>query len=417
MKAERIKTYIAGIACVAGLGLAPLSAEADEFKGGTATVNGSPVIMMKDNRITQNLGGRLIDMDVWAGEFMSFDDNIYNTASDKKSQTILATAAGISVTGNKEDVWSFAVQGQTQYNNYLEDSEYDGFEGFLHSKGSIKFSPALSARALFNYDNTYDTQRDVQDIYVKHTLTAGAGMTVSPSPFMDIDMDYTYYTLHREDDAVKGQEYNENTIALRPSYAFTPYLRGFVQLALSDITPLSDEMNDSTSYSVAVGASWAYKDTGNITASIGYKQMTFGSGGTAIQDEKDDYGSMTVNVGITSALAPDWSAGVNLGYAPTYGGSDTSAANSNSIESWTSSAFLKYCPGAGRFMATLTPFYNYSAPSADADFVKYGFNIGASYVVTEWLNVNAGYTYSITDYAGQSGYDRNAITLGVAITF
>lgn len=418
MKAKLMKKYIVGVACVASVGVAVLPAQAEQFKGGTATVNGSPVIMMKDNRITQALGGRLIDMDVWAGEFMSFDDNIYNTSSDKKSQTILATAAGFSVTGNKDNLWSFSVQGQTQYNDYLEDSEFDGFEGFLHAKGSVEFSPALTARALVNYDNTYDTQRDVEDIYVKHTFTTGAGVTLSPSPFMDFDVDYTYYTLRREDDAVKGQEYNEHTIALRPSYDLTPFLKGYLQFAVSDITPLSDEMNDSTSYSVAVGAAWAFKDTGSINASIGYKQMTFGSGGNSISaDNKDDYGSMTVNVGVTSELAPDWSAGINLGYAPTYGGSDTSASNSNAIESWTSSASLKYSPGAGRFVASFAPFYNYSAPSADDDYAKYGFNIGASYVVTEWFNVNAGYTYSVTDYAGESGYDRNEITLGLAITF
>ena len=60
---------------------------------------------MKDNMVTQALGGRLVDLDLWVGEFVKYDDNIFNTKSNKESDTVMSTAAGFLMQAEQKDVW------------------------------------------------------------------------------------------------------------------------------------------------------------------------------------------------------------------------------------------------------------------------------------------------------------------------
>lgn len=412
MKVELMKKYIISYVCVASLCVTSLSAHAaaDDFM---PSYNSAPIL----TGLADTLDMDNIKVNMWAGEFISHESNLFNTKGDQVQDTSANTVVGASLVGGVEKVWSLNVTTQLEQTTYFNRSDYDGLEGYISAKGTATFSPALSVRSLIKYANTSDYIRNVEDIYQKHALTFGLGTTLSPSPFMDMDVDYTYYTIRRTDEPVKDQEYNEHTIALRPSYAISPFLRAFVQLALTETDPLSNAMNESTSYSASVGLAWAYKDTGSISASVGYKYMDFSSGGTEITDTNSDYAKMTANLSASSALDVNWSAGLNISYAPTYGGSDTSASNSNSIEAYNSSAFIQYKSVAGHFVAKLSPYYNYSVPSADDSYAKYGVGLGVGYEVYEWLKLSAGYTFAVTNYEGESAYSSSTFTFGAAITY
>lgn len=412
MKADLIRKYSIGAVCAVSLCMASLSAHAagDDFM---PTYNSAPIL----TGLADTLDMDNIKVNFWLGEFMTYESNLFNTKENQAKDTSLNTVVGANIVGGVEKVWSLNVTTQLEQTTYLTRSDYDGLEGSISAKGSATFSPALSVRSVVQYANTSDYIRDEEDIYQKHAFTLGFGTTLSPSPFMNMDVDYTYYTVRRNDEPVKDQEYNEHTIALRPSYAISPFLRAFVQLALTETDPLSNAMNESTSYSASLGLSWAYKDTGNITASLGYKYMDFGSGGTEITDSKSDTASMTASLSASSELDINWSAGLNVGYAPTYGGSDTSASKSNSIESYTSSAYLQYKSGSGHFFAKFSPYYNYSEPSADDNYAKYGVGLGLGYEVYEWLKLSGGYSFAVTDYEGESPYSSSTFTFGVAVTF
>ena len=106
----------------AGLGMlafSALSAQAGEpIKDPyTPRVNGAPITLMKDNMVTQALGGRLMDLDLWVGEFVKYDDNIFNTKSNKESDTVMSTAAGFLMQAEQKDVWQLRMEGQIQRND------------------------------------------------------------------------------------------------------------------------------------------------------------------------------------------------------------------------------------------------------------------------------------------------------------
>lgn len=379
-------------------------------------VNGSPVTLMKDNALTQALGGRLVNLDVWAGEFVKFDDNIFNTEKDKKNDTIFSTAAGVLAQGEQKDVWKFRLEGQVQRNDYVDHKDFNGFEGFLHGQGSVDFSPALSARAKLNYDRSYDNVRNIEDIYGMNRMSTGAGMSVRPTPFLGFDLDYTYFMQRREDTAVEYQDYDEHTVSFRPSFALSPNTAVYAQFDMGQATPVKDHYNTSQAYAGLLGLAWSYKDTAKIIAEVGYKHMHFDDNGN-IRDTTTDMGSATGHLRAEYGFTADWTAGVDFAYAPVYGGVTSNASQSNYINRFTSSAFLSYSPGEGRFTFDIRPYYTNSNPSEDDLYSEYGVNLGVTYVVTDWFNVNAGYTFGVTDYEDRDAYSRNMITLGAALTF
>lgn len=379
-------------------------------------VNGSPVTLIKDNMLTQALGGRILNVDVWTGEFVKFDDNIFNTSSDKKSDTIFSTAAGVLMQGEQKDVWKFRVEGQIQRNEYVEHDEFSGYEGHLNSLGSVDFSPALGARVKFDYSNTYDNQRNVEDIYARRKIATGGGLSLRPSPFFGVDLDYTYFAQRRDDEVVKYQEYDEHTLTLRPTYALTPNTAVYMQFDATDITPLKERYNHSSGFDALFGVAWMYKDTAKVIAEAGYKNMSFGND-HKIRDTEDNHGSFIGRLRAEYSFTTDWTAGLDFGYAPAYSADTNNASQSNYVDRFTSSAFLNYSPGGGRFTFSLRPFYISTKPSENDMFTEYGVNAGVSYVVTDWFNVNAGYTVSAVKYEKEDAYTRNMVTLGAALTF
>lgn len=381
------------------------------------SVNGSPITLMKDNMITQSLGGRLVDLDVWVGEFIKFDDNIFNTAHSKKSDVIYSTAAGFKMEANQPKVWKLRMEGQMQYNAYGDHTEYNGMEGYFHSSGSVEFSPALSARLSLNYDNTYDNVRNVEDIYALHQYSAGAGLTIKPSPYAGLDIDYGYFGQRRDVNrlGLKQQNYDEHTVSLRPFYDITPNTTVYVQFSAGQADPTEKVYNSSQVFSAVAGAAWHYKDTARVYAEAGYKYMHFDNDGTV--SDKSSVDRPVFRVGGELALNEDWKTGATLACMPSYAAITSNAMGSNYIDTTRLSAFLAYSPGAGRFTAKLTPFYSVNDPSVNISYKEYGTHLGLTYSFTDWFNVSAGYRYSVMNYSDQKSYDRNVITLGLAATF
>lgn len=409
--------FIVMLSCAALCLCVATSANAEQIKDPYhPSVNSSPITLMKDNMITQALGGRVVDLDVWVGEFIKFDDNIFNTSQNKQDDVISSTAAGFKMEAHQKDVWKLRVEGQLQHNAYADHSGYDGFEGYFHSEGSVDFSPALSGRMSVNYDNTYDNIRDVEDIYGLHQFAVGTGITVKPSPFMGIDFDCNYFGQRRDTNYLARQNYDEYSFAIRPYYDITPNTQTYIHLGGSIATPEKDIHNDSQSLSMLLGVSWKYKNDARLYAEVGYKYMHFGDNGT-IKDTSACVNRPALRLGGEYALNADWKAGVRLFHTSVYGAVTSEASDSNYIDRTVGSVFLEYSPGAGRFTAKLAPYYMFNEPSEDDSYADYGTQFSVTYSVTDWFNVSAGYRYSVKDYKGEASYDRNIFTVGFAATF
>lgn len=412
------KSVIACAVSVLALTLAG-AASSEEIKESVyPSVNGSPVTLMRDNLITQKLGGRLLNLDVWAGEFVRRDSNVFNTKNNKKHDTIFTTAAGFLLQANQQDQWSLKAEGQYMRNNYKSLKKYNGNEGFFHVNGSYTFSPAITARLSAGYDQTYDRVRDVEDIFTNKMYTAGAGLTISPTALIDVDADYHF--LKQERERLSEFEYDEHSFMLRPSYKITPNTKAYFQAGVSLVDSRGKHYNDSTNYSAVFGLSWNYRDTANVYGEAGVVSMHFDSNGN--KDAVDYYDKSKtlpkVRVGGKLALNTDWKLNGEISYAPQVGAVTTNAANSAYIKEFRVAAGVIYSPGAGRFTAKFTPYYSDVDPSnsKNADYREIGTTLGLSYSVRDWINVSAGYRFSNVKYKGDSGIDRHQFMLGLALT-
>lgn len=380
-------------------------------------VNGSPITLLKDNMLTQALGGRMVNLDVWAGEFMKYDDNIYNTRHHQESDTIWTSAAGFKMDIDQKDVWNISMVGQLQYNEYVNHTDVSGWEGFFNAKANAEFSPALSARVELGYEAERDEgDRDEEDVYTLNRFNGGIGTTLKPSPYAGIDIDYSYYGQRADVTEREYRDYDEHSVTLRPFYDITPYITLYLKASGSYIDPKKDICNSGETFSGMLGAAWKYKDEARLFAEVGAKYMHFDDEGT-IEDDDDSVTRPIFRVGGDLALSPEWKTGFEVSSMPLYASVATSSRTSNYLDRIRGNLFVSYSPGAGRFTFTVDPYYALTEPSANTSYADYGVHAGISYVVTEFFNVSAGYRYSVRKYSDESSYDRNIVTVGCALTF
>ena len=382
------------------------------------SVNGSPITLMKDNLITQQLGGRWLDVDVWAGDFVKFDDNLFgNTA--KEDDIINSVAAGFKAEGSDAEAWELRLEGQIQHNDYKNFSEFDGEEGYFRANGKLNLSPALSLNGGLSYDSTLDNDygaNNVNDLYRVNKIGATAGVTVKPTEYLGVDVNYGYFN-QRRDDVTELQDYDENSLSARVYHSYSDNLTVYTQANYAKAEPKGKNLHPTTdSYAGNLGLVWRYMDAASAFAEIGVKYMDFDiEQGWA--DQTSDVTRATFHAGTDFDLNADWKLRANFAWGPSVGSMSSSSTASNYNDQVGLSASAIYSPGEGRLTVKASPYYNLTDPSNNEKYTETGMALGVSYSVTDMLNVSAGYRYSYTNYDVSSDFSRNVVTLGVAGTF
>ncbi len=406
---------VAGAVILAALAGAALSAEQvkEDYH---PNVNGSPVTLIKDNVISQMLGGRTTNLDLWAGEFVRYDNNIYNTSSDT-SDVVLTTAAGAYFQTGEKGAWNAEIVGQALYNVYTDHSDYNGYEGLLHAKGSIVISPAMEIHANLGYDRTYDNVRNIKDIYDNDFYTAGAGVSLMPTPYLKIDVDYGYAG-QRRDSALDYAEYDEHSINVKPSFAVTDNTSIYLRVSEILVNSKGGWYGDATMTNAVFGTAWRYRDAGRIYGEVGLTYMDFDKAGSTTIDYQDESKTRpSIKFGAEFAINADWKVGADVSYAPQVGATTTSSKDSAYVDRFMLAAHAAYSPGAGRFTLMLTPFWSDVDPSNNVAYREWGGTFGATYCFQDWINGSFGYRYTNTKYDDASSYDRHVVMAGLAITF
>ena len=394
-------------------------AAADQIKDSYhPSVNGSPITLMKDNLITQQLGGRWLDVDVWVGDFVKYDDNLF-AKGEKNEEIINSVAAGFKAQGSEAEAWELRLEGQIQHNDYKNYGDFDGEEGYFRANGKLNLSPALSLNGGLSYDSSLDNDHganNVNTLYRVDKIGAMAGMTVKPTDLFGLDLNYAYFN-QRRDDQGELQDYDENSLSARVFHQYSHNLTVYTQMNYAKAEPKGNNTHPETDvYAGNLGMSWQYMDAANFYAEVGVKYMDFDlKEGWA--DRADDVTRATFRAGTNFDLDADWKLGANLSWGPAVGSMTSASGASNYSDQIALSASAMYSPGAGRLTVKAAPYFNLTDPSHDEKYTETGLNFGVSYSVTDMLNVSAGYRYSYTNYDVKSDFSRNVVTLGVAGTF
>lgn len=395
-------------------------AAADQIKDAYhPSVNGSPITLMQDNYITQQLGGRWLDVDVWVGDFVKIDDNIFG--NDKKDDDVInSVAAGFKAEGSAGDAWDVRVEAQIQHNDYKNFGEFDGEEGYVRANGKLNLSPALTLKGGVSYNRTLDTNPPTSTdsgLYNLDKTGVSAGVTIRPTEFLGVDVNYGFYS-QRRDDLTEAQDYDENSLSARVFHNYSDNVTLYTQVNYAKADPKNGNLhNETDSYDGNLGFSWRYMDAANFFAEVGVRYMDFGSFNGHFTDTTEDVTRVTARAGGAFDVNADWKVKGEISWLPYVGSKTSSSTGSNYTDNFNLSAAAVYSPGAGRFTAMFGPYFTAAQPSNDEKYTESGVSLGVTYSVTDMLNLSAGYHFSSTNYDVSGDFSRNVVTLGVAGTF
>lgn len=379
------------------------------------SINGAPVALLKRNPLTQSLGGRVLDVDVWAGQTVRYDDNIYQTAKDRRSDVVNSTAIGVKLQGEQRDAWKLRLEGQLQYHSFVKHTEHNGAEGYFRTRASADVSPALGLRVSAEGDRTYGTLRHEQTISPLNRYAVSAGTVLRPSPFAGISFDYRYAAQRHDLKRLERQDYDEHALLVRPYHAVTPYTTVFAQAVLAQSLPRTDWYGESLASSLTLGMEWAFRDAARVQLEAGVTHISFDSGRSA-DSSTAGLTRPILRLGAEFALDEEWKAGLCVSSQPVIGATSSDAMDSRWIDRVQVSSFLCWSPDEG-FFVTVAPFFRDSEPSRNAGYAEYGTVVSMSRCLTDWCSTSFGWRWSVIDYSDQQAYDRNQITVGVAAAF
>ncbi|WP_446423932.1 hypothetical protein [Mailhella sp.] len=386
----------------------PLSAAERLTESFRPSVDGVP--------LTLALGGRLLDLDVWAVQALRWDDNIYQSAEFRTEDLIRTTGAGFKLAGEERGLWKIRFDGQLEYHSFTDHPCHNGAEGYLRSQVSAQLSPALGLRLAAEAERQYDTMRHEQSISPVDRCSVSGDLVLRPSPYAGLEAGYRCSVQRHDISRMGRQDYDEHTLTLRPYHELSPYTTLYALASLSQNLPCTDWTGRSLASSLSLGLQWACRDAARVSAELGLMHMSFEDGG---QTAQPDSGVTRPVLRLSAELALDhaWTAGLELSSRPTVGAVSSNAVRSRWIDRILCTAFLGYAPGEGRFMARLSPFFRRGEPSCDAGWREYGFTLGLSWGLAAWCRASVGWRCFVIDYSDQRPYGRNQITVGLGAAF
>ena len=379
------------------------------------SVDGVPVTLMKDNPLTLALGGRLLDLDVWAVQALRWDDNIYQSAAPRTEDLIRTAGAGFKLAGEERGLWKLRLEGQLEYHSFTDHPCHNGAEGYLRSQISAQLSPAMGLRLAVAAERRYDTMRHEQSISPVDRCSVSGGLALRPSPYAGIEAGYRCSVQRHDISRMGRQDYDEHTLTLRPYHELSPYTTLYALASLSQNLPCTDWNGASLASSLLLGLQWAFYDAARVFVELGVMHMSFEEGG-----QSADTGGVTrpvLRMGAKLALGHAWATGLELSSLPAVGAVSSNAVGSRWIDRTQCEAFLCYASGEGRFMARISPFFRRGKPSCDAGWREYGFMLGLCWGLATWCSASVRWRCFVIDYSDQRPYGRNQITIGLGVAF
>ncbi|MBQ9240684.1 MAG: hypothetical protein IJ164_05015 [Duodenibacillus sp.] len=428
--------FTRNILCVlAAAAAVSLSAEAAVRESVTPSVHGLSVPLMRDNLITQKLGGRILNLDLWAGEFAGYDSNVFSTRSAKRSSMINTSAGGFVLQARQSGTWGLTMQGQIERVNYKSVHSANRTQGRVRASADASFSPALSVHGSAGYSRGFDRIREQSRFYRINRYHAGTGLTLSPTPYLSVSADYGFAANRRTDRVLKYAEYDRHTVSLRPSYRITDHTSTYVLLAASKISMQERHYSDSTNLSALWGLSWNYRETG-VTAELGATVMRFESNGNRSLVDEVGKNKTAPRLSLAGGLCPwqDWRIRAAASWSSAIGADSTNTPHSAYFEVKRVSAEIGYSPNAGyipfenrsihesldaaRLVLSVSPFYAKVSPSSsrDASWREFGGELKGSYKAADWISISAKYLFTNTKFNDDARFYKHQVMLGLALT-
>ena len=409
---------------------APVWAAADRADTANAAVGilepalpfyaGIPIPLQLDNAITQALGGRALNLDLYGGEFLTIDDNIFGSSQRRKHDAIWTSMGGLKMRYTTDE-YNYGVAGQLMWHEFDKYGDESDWEGNIGGDVALTLSPAVALRA---YGTTARTSiprgPDLPGVEQRDDYTAGAVLTLLPTDSFGVDIGYDYYTKDNRENGAAAQEYYDQAAWVKPAYALTDNAQVYVRLTEGWVRYDANPVISDGEYTEGVlGYFWKYRDTMSLNIEGGIQHREYDPARRGI--EIDDVTGQVIRGNGVYAFSREWAVGASVVHQPGEASDDEEgrigAVRSNYVVRTSWSPYLQYRPTA-RLRCLVGPSWTHGNPENGPSYDVRGLSLSVSYAFTDWLSAGASYTYGKTEYdTGGNSRSRNRVNLGLMLMF
>jgi hypothetical protein len=411
---KSILTKTVALASVLALSASPLAAPSDVFESPSPQYKSIEMLLLKDNVLTQNFGAANARMHVYAGPFITFDNNIY-LQEDEQSDTITSIISGVEGIFMQEETYQLSLGAQYRDHDYARHDE-DSSEYTFNPDLLLIFNDMVQLRLTGAFSKTVSPLDD-QGVALAPTRvqskTAGGGavLTLTPSEIMTVDMGYSIRAKQYADAANNGIEYTQNQVFVNPKYILSGKTNVGVKLTYGTID-YRYNVNNESDY-LDLRATMEYNPTAKLTfnATAGAMDRDYDEDG--LNPDDDDFTGFVASAGLSYDWTDKW----------TFGGMvlrdvfEDPSATSNFYEYTRLALTAAYAP-VTPLKLNGTLFYDMVEPNVGDDSDRTGASVSATWALTEFVGLGAAYEYKTKDSdANNADYDSSVATLGLWVSF
>jgi hypothetical protein len=220
-----------------------------------------------------------------AGIGIEWNDNIFLSHNDRKSDFVLRPTLDLNSTWRFSDLNTLRLNVQASYAKYFDHSDLDS-DGVLFSPNSELALTFYLASVKFTVRDRFSYQEDSYSIptlsntakYQRYENQAGIEADWQINQQLDLAAGYDHYNLWTKGDAFNTQDRSIDTVYARPSVQLTPALKVGLNAAYSFIDFESDDRADGDNLLVGPYAELQISQFTNVYLEAGYQDLNFDGG-------------------------------------------------------------------------------------------------------------------------------------------
>ena len=404
------RTFVASSILLSTFSFAEGRLRSDLYEDGAPEFNGIEIPTLKFNKLSEVIGDNRVDADVYLGQYLIFDDNIYKSGSNKVSDEIHATVVGASIMFSEEDLYDVTLS--TQFRNldyHVADS--DEFFYDLDLTGNFKINEMLKTGFSVGLNQADESEGPGEEAS-SLTQYASAYLDITPTEQFGLYLSVKGTDLDNKVTADKSDDYISHELSAMPYLKFETGKIG-LRYTYGQKNFDRDLQSDALWNEYAIVFEKQLSEKISLDGEFGYHMRTYKSKSSASRADGDNswqgfVGALGVNYDMTEKLS------LNARYAHTIGDGSTI---SNYVRADRISLGAVYTPitelklKAGTYMEK-------SMESNGEDYDMYGASLSATYSLNEYFALGASYSLEKKDSAFvNDDYINNVITIGVSASF
>ncbi len=369
----------------------------------------------KSSFLTREFGTRSDRLHVYAGQFVTVDDNIYLRSDDETGDNIFTTLGGLILRFERPTIQG-SVDAEVRYENYdrhdEDNTEYDIYPSF-----SVDLTERLELDVTAGFERSTGPLDELGAQIVEDQITSS---TYSGEADLEWQMDeqwilsagYGYSTKEYDESAYSDLERDTHLVEMNTQHVISPKTTVGGTVRYGEISYDEDARNEPDWIEGRAHVAYLPTPKLRLYLNAGYQDRDYGNEGTVVTDDEDFEGIV-----YSSALSYRYSEKWEWTLSAFRSVAEDTSDNSNYYTYHRQALTANYFPILP-LKLRVSVFADQISPTEDPDSDRYGLSVGGSYALYEWLGLGASYTFLTRDGDAEGGdYDQNTGTAGLWVSF